>query len=68
VTWNVKEDFCATGTTYSSHDPRVYHLYPKLNIETSRELTADERRRVIDALVKAASVEMIHINEESKNG
>jgi len=36
-------------------------------IETSRWMTADERQHVIDALVKAAYVEMNRINKENDN-
>lgn len=67
MTWNVKEDFCGEVATYSPNNPNVHSICPSVRVETSRELTADERRRVIDAIVKAASVEMIHINEEDEN-
>lgn len=62
--WNVKEDFCANGGSYGK--VHTYLYYPKARVETERELSADEKTRINDAMVKAIAGEIMKIESEVK--
>lgn len=64
--WNVKTDFCANGGSYGKCHTSLY--FPKARLETERELTAGEKARINDVMVKAIANEMTKIDTEVNNG
>lgn len=63
--WNVKIDFCADGCKIGAGRTE-YHYYPQAKVTTDRELTADERTRINNAVVKYVAKTMIDIARESE--
>ena len=61
--WNVKIDFCGEGCKIGCGSTE-YHYFPQVRVETDRELTADEKTRINNEVVKAVAKAMVEIESE----